>query len=78
MILKYEQGGWLPIFPCCFLWSKQMPQAAGKESNGLSSLVNLLLFFLAWNTYFIRIFKKKKGRTPNEYRAFISQMLIKY
>ncbi|HAA26056.1 MAG TPA: hypothetical protein DCE11_08075 [Ruminiclostridium sp.] len=27
---------------------------------------------------FIRIFKKKKGRTPNEYRAFISQMLIKY
>jgi len=55
-----------------------MPQAAGKESNGLSSLVNLLLFFLAWNTYFIRIFKKKKGRTPNEYRAFISQMLIKY
>jgi len=42
MILKYEQGGWLPFFPCCSLWSKQIPQAAGKESNGFSSLVNLL------------------------------------
>lgn len=27
---------------------------------------------------FIRIFKKKKGSTPNEYRLFIEQMLIKY
>ncbi|MDD4970492.1 MAG: AraC family transcriptional regulator [Paludibacter sp.] len=27
---------------------------------------------------FIRIFKKKKGMTPNEYRQFIQQMLIKY
>lgn len=27
---------------------------------------------------FIRIFKKKKGSTPNEYRVFIEQMLIKY
>ncbi|MEI6555272.1 MAG: AraC family transcriptional regulator [Paludibacter sp.] len=27
---------------------------------------------------FIRIFKKKKGMTPNEYRLFLKQMLIKY
>lgn len=27
---------------------------------------------------FIRIFKKKKGSTPSEYRALIEQMLIKY
>ncbi|MFT4222100.1 AraC family transcriptional regulator [Dysgonomonas sp.] len=27
---------------------------------------------------FIRIFKKKKGCTPNEYRTLIEQMLIKY
>jgi len=27
---------------------------------------------------FIRIFKKKKGNTPNEYRTFLQQMLIKY
>lgn len=27
---------------------------------------------------FIRIFKKKKGSTPNEYRIYIEQMLIKY
>lgn len=27
---------------------------------------------------FIRIFKKRKGSTPSEYRAFIQQMLIKY
>ena len=27
---------------------------------------------------FIRIFRKKKGMTPIEYRKFISQMLIKY
>lgn len=27
---------------------------------------------------FIRIFKKKKGSTPNEYRTFLQQMLIKY
>lgn len=27
---------------------------------------------------FIRIFKKKKGSTPNEYRILIEQMLIKY
>lgn len=27
---------------------------------------------------FIRIFKKKKGMTPNEYRNFLKQMLIKY
>jgi AraC-like DNA-binding protein len=27
---------------------------------------------------FIRIFKKKKGLTPKEYRIFIQQMLIKY
>lgn len=27
---------------------------------------------------FIRIFKKKKGYTPNEYRTFLQQMLIKY
>ncbi|MDR1680317.1 MAG: AraC family transcriptional regulator [Prevotellaceae bacterium] len=27
---------------------------------------------------FIRIFKKKKGLTPKEYRVFIQQMLIKY
>jgi len=27
---------------------------------------------------FIRIFKKKKGSTPNEYRLYIEQMLIKY
>lgn len=27
---------------------------------------------------FIRIFKKKKGCTPHEYRIFIQQMLIKY
>lgn len=27
---------------------------------------------------FIRIFKKKKGSTPNEYRTFLQQILIKY
>lgn len=27
---------------------------------------------------FIRIFKKKKGSTPNEYRIYLQQMLIKY
>lgn len=27
---------------------------------------------------FIRIFKKKKGSTPQEYRMFLQQMLIKY
>jgi len=27
---------------------------------------------------FMRIFKKKKGSTPSDYRAFIEQMLIKY
>ena len=27
---------------------------------------------------FIRIFNKKKGMTPIEYRKFITQMLIKY
>ena len=27
---------------------------------------------------FIRIFKKKKGSTPSDYRTFIEQMLIKY
>ena len=27
---------------------------------------------------FIRMFKKKKQYTPNEYRAFMSQILLKY
>ena len=26
----------------------------------------------------LRIFKKKKGSTPQEYRMFLQQMLIKY
>lgn len=27
---------------------------------------------------FIRTFKKRKGMTPNAYREYINQMLIKY
>jgi len=45
-----------------------------------SDTVAEVCYFSGFNNIsnFIRIFKKKKGMTPNEYRLFLKQMLIKY
>jgi AraC-like DNA-binding protein len=45
-----------------------------------SQTVNEICYLCGFNNIsnFMRIFKKKKGQTPNEYRELIQQMLIKY